>query len=37
LLLTIMLNACGTSTMITGSWRKPNATANGYRNILLLL
>jgi hypothetical protein len=35
LLLTVMLNACGTSTMITGSWRKPNATANGYRNIFI--
>lgn len=35
LLFAIMLNACGTSTMITGSWRKPNATANGYHNIFI--
>jgi hypothetical protein len=31
----ILLSACGTSTMITGSWRKPNATANGYRKIFV--
>lgn len=29
------LCACGTTTSITGSWRKPNATANGYRNIFV--
>ena len=27
--------ACGTTTSITSSWRKPNATANGYRNIFI--
>ena len=35
LVLTLLFTACGTSTMITGSWRKPNATANGYRNIFI--
>ena len=27
--------ACGTSTKVTGSWRKANATANGYKNIFV--
>jgi len=35
LLLTMLLSACGTSTMITGSWRKPNAIASGYHNIFI--
>lgn len=30
-----LLSACGTTTEITSSWRKPNATANGYRNIFI--
>jgi hypothetical protein len=30
-----LLAACGTTTMITSSWRKPNATASGYRNIFI--
>lgn len=34
-LLAVLFSACGTSTMITSSWRKPNATANGYRNIFI--
>ncbi|WP_419700931.1 hypothetical protein [Mucilaginibacter sp. NFX135] len=35
LLLAGLLTACGTTTMITGSWRKDNATANGYQNIFV--
>jgi hypothetical protein len=31
----LLISACGTSTNITSSWRKPNATANGYRNIFI--
>ena len=31
----LLLAACGTTTMITSSWRKPDATANGYRNIFI--
>ncbi|WP_129714072.1 hypothetical protein [Pedobacter sp. SYP-B3415] len=34
-LLVLLLAACGTTTMITGSWRKDNATATGYRNIFV--
>jgi hypothetical protein len=35
-MLAAVLGACSsTSTMITGSWRKPNATANGYNNIFI--
>lgn len=34
-LLAVLLSACSTSTMITGSWRKPNATASGYHNIFI--
>lgn len=30
-----ILSACGTSTLITGSWRKPNATANNYKRIFI--
>lgn len=30
-----LLCACGTTTKITGSWRRANATANGYRNIFV--
>jgi len=33
--LAALFSACGTSTMITGSWRKPNATANGYQKIFI--
>jgi len=33
--LAALLTSCSTSTMITGSWRKPNATANGYHNIFI--
>lgn len=35
LILPLLINSCGTSTMITSSWRKPNATANGYKNIFV--
>lgn len=35
LVLATLWSACGTSTMITGSWRKPNATANGYQKIFI--
>ncbi|SDE96985.1 hypothetical protein SAMN05216464_111123 [Mucilaginibacter pineti] len=35
LLLVGMVTACGTTTMITGSWRKDHATANGYHNIFV--
>jgi hypothetical protein len=35
LLLIVVMSACGTTTMITGSWRKDSATANGYRNIFV--
>jgi hypothetical protein len=31
----LAISACSTSTSITSSWRKPNATANGYRNIFI--
>jgi hypothetical protein len=31
----LLFAACSSSTMITGSWRKPNATASGYRNIFI--
>jgi hypothetical protein len=34
-LLIILHLSCGTTTSITGSWRKPNATANGYKNIFI--
>lgn len=33
--LIILITACGTSTMVTSSWRKPDATANGYKNIFI--
>jgi hypothetical protein len=35
LIVAVLFSACGTSTMITGSWRKPNATANGYQKIFI--
>jgi hypothetical protein len=35
LAIALIVNACGTTTSITSSWRKPNATANGYRNIFI--
>ncbi|MDB4925545.1 hypothetical protein [Mucilaginibacter sp.] len=30
-----ILFSCGTTTMVTNSWRKPNATANGYKKIFV--
>lgn len=30
-----IFSACGTSTLVTGSWRKPNATANNYKRIFV--
>jgi hypothetical protein len=33
--LLLLMAACGTTTMITSSWRKPNATASGYRNVFI--
>jgi hypothetical protein len=33
--LTISFCACGVNTKVTSSWRKPNATANGYKNIFV--
>jgi hypothetical protein len=30
-----LLTACGTNTMITGSWHKNNANVNGYRKIFV--
>jgi hypothetical protein len=30
-----VLCGCGTPTMITSSWHKPNTSANGYRNIFV--
>ncbi|RVU02480.1 hypothetical protein EOD41_00635 [Mucilaginibacter limnophilus] len=35
LMTAILLYACGTTTKISGSWRKPNATANGYNNLFI--
>jgi len=35
LMVPLLISSCGTSTMITSSWKKPNATANGYRNIFI--
>ncbi|MDB5118415.1 MAG: hypothetical protein JWQ79_3907 [Mucilaginibacter sp.] len=35
LVIITILCSCGTTTMITSSWRKPNATANNYRNIFV--
>jgi pectate lyase len=34
-LLAGLLTACGTTTMITGSWRKDNVTVNGYHKIFV--
>ncbi|HEY0245429.1 MAG TPA: hypothetical protein VGC01_07710 [Mucilaginibacter sp.] len=34
-MLPLLFTSCGTSTMITSSWRKPDATANGYRNVFV--
>jgi ABC-type glycerol-3-phosphate transport system substrate-binding protein len=31
----LLAAACGTTTKVTGSWRKPNSTANGYKNIFI--
>jgi hypothetical protein len=33
--LTISFCACGVNTKVTSSWRKANATANGYKNIFI--
>lgn len=33
--LTISFCACGVNTKVTGSWRRANATANGYKNIFV--
>ena len=30
-----LLSACSTPTMVSSSWRKPNATADGYHNIFI--
>jgi hypothetical protein len=30
-----MLGACSTPTLVSSSWRKPNATANGFHNIFI--
>lgn len=35
LLMPLLLFSCGTTTMITSSWKKPDATANGYHNIFI--
>lgn len=35
LLIMTILCSCGTTTMVTSSWRKPNTTANGYKNIFI--
>lgn len=31
----VMLSACSTPTMVSSSWRKPNASANGFHNIFV--
>jgi hypothetical protein len=31
----ILLSACGTTTMVSSSWRKPNATANNFHNVFI--
>ena len=33
--LAVMLGACSTPTMVSSSWRKPSATANGFHNIFI--
>lgn len=35
LLLVIIASSCGTTTMITSSWRKPNATVNNFKTIFV--
>jgi hypothetical protein len=35
LTLAAALGACSTPTMVSSSWRKPNATADGYHNIFV--
>ena len=35
LMVPLLISSCGTSTMITSSWKKSDATANGYRNIFI--
>lgn len=34
-LIIVIISSCATPTYITSSWRKPNATANGYKNIFV--
>jgi hypothetical protein len=31
----VTLGACSTPTMVSSSWRKPQATANGFHNIFI--
>lgn len=31
----VVLGGCSTPTMVSSSWRKPNATANGFHNIFI--
>ncbi|MGI4729401.1 MAG: DUF4136 domain-containing protein [Janthinobacterium lividum] len=35
LILFTVLSSCGTATLITGSWRKPDATATNYKRIFI--
>jgi hypothetical protein len=35
LAMAVMLGACSTPTMVSSSWRKPQATANGFHNIFV--
>jgi hypothetical protein len=35
LLMVLILSKCSTPTYITSSWRKPQATANGYHNVFI--
>lgn len=35
MVIALSLASCSTSTMISSSWRKPQATADGYRNIFV--
>lgn len=35
LIMPILINSCGSSTMITSTWHKPVTTANGYNNIFV--
>jgi hypothetical protein len=31
----MLLCSCGTTTLVSSSWRKPNATANNYHNVFV--